>query len=199
MQVAILTPLQHGHASHGTQVKNRKILLEKTSNNSRTRSEPRLVAMRRPPYHRPDRLDVKMTPMIDVVFLLLVFFVCTASFRPLEQLLPTNLTLPGGVASEVTVDPWEQELEEVVIRLTRSGDQLRWTVNQDHQCTEIQQVAALLKALSAATAGPGEQIPVILDVSGEIPMESVIDLYDLSRALGYDRIQFAASAAALGS
>lgn len=155
--------------------------------------------MRRPPYHRPDRLDVKMTPMIDVVFLLLVFFVCTASFRPLEQLLPTNLSLPGGVASEIVLDPWEQELEEVVIKLTRQGDTLVWTINNNHQCQQIEQVAAVLKALSAVTAGPGPQVPVVLDVAGVIPMESVIDLYDLCRALGYDRIQFAASASALGS
>ncbi|MEA1952290.1 MAG: biopolymer transporter ExbD, partial [Planctomycetota bacterium] len=46
--------------------------------------------MRRPSYHREgrERLDVKMTPMIDVIFLLLIFFVCTASFQMLEEVLP---------------------------------------------------------------------------------------------------------------
>ncbi|MEO8496389.1 MAG: biopolymer transporter ExbD, partial [Planctomycetota bacterium] len=39
--------------------------------------------MRRPSIftERREPLDVKMTPMIDVVFLLLIFFVWTASFH----------------------------------------------------------------------------------------------------------------------
>ena len=55
--------------------------------------------MRRPPYHRDEhgRLDVKMTPMIDVIFLLLIFFVCTARFRASEEVLPTSLSLPGAI------------------------------------------------------------------------------------------------------
>ena len=44
------------------------------------------------------RRDVTMTPMIDVVFLLLIFFICTASFQIVEQNLPSRiqLELPPG-------------------------------------------------------------------------------------------------------
>ena len=45
-------------------------------------------------------MEVKMTPMIDVIFLLLIFFVCTASFRAVEEVLPTNLSLPGAIGAE---------------------------------------------------------------------------------------------------
>ena len=37
------------------------------------------------------------------------------------------------------------------------------------------------------------ELPVILDVDGEVPLEDVIDVYDLCRRIGLDRIQFAAS------
>mgnify|MGYP001380259885 CR=1 FL=1 len=39
-----------------------------------------------------------LTPMIDVVFLLLIFFICTASFQIVEQTLPSGvqLELPAG-------------------------------------------------------------------------------------------------------
>ena len=42
--------------------------------------------MRAPSFHdrRERDLKIEMTPMIDVVFLLLVFFVWTASFRMIE-------------------------------------------------------------------------------------------------------------------
>ena len=35
-------------------------------------------------------IDKAMTPMIDVVFLLLVFFVWTASFQIIEHVLPSK-------------------------------------------------------------------------------------------------------------
>ena len=49
--------------------------------------------MRRPELHQRTRgdLEISMTPMIDVVFLLLVFFVWTASFQVVENMLPTSL------------------------------------------------------------------------------------------------------------
>ena len=37
-------------------------------------------------------IDSAMTPMIDVVFLLLVFFVWTASFQVVEFVLPSNMS-----------------------------------------------------------------------------------------------------------
>ena len=54
--------------------------------------------MKRPSIFNGSRreLEIKMTPMIDVVFLLLVFFVWTASFHAVEYLPVsyTHLTLP---------------------------------------------------------------------------------------------------------
>ena len=37
-------------------------------------------------------IDSAMTPMIDVVFLLLVFFVWTASFQIVEHVMPSELS-----------------------------------------------------------------------------------------------------------
>ncbi|MBC8874781.1 MAG: biopolymer transporter ExbD, partial [Planctomycetes bacterium] len=45
---------------------------------------------------RRSDLDVKMTPMIDVVFLLLVFFVWTASFHIVEHILPSSVSAVRG-------------------------------------------------------------------------------------------------------
>ena len=47
--------------------------------------------------------------------------------------------------------------------------------------------------MAAASEVAGE-LPVILDVDGAVPLEDVIDVYDLLRRIGLQRIQFAASA-----
>ena len=41
-------------------------------------------------------IDKAMTPMIDVVFLLLVFFVWTASFQIIEHVLPSKMSAQLG-------------------------------------------------------------------------------------------------------
>ena len=42
---------------------------------------------------RRRRFGLRMTPMIDVIFLLLTFFVLTAKFRTPEQFLPIHLAV----------------------------------------------------------------------------------------------------------
>ena len=75
------------------------------------------------PYLDRDReLEIKMTPMIDVVFLLLVFFVWTASFSIVENSLNAELTSQLG-EMEVQQDdpPPEIDFDEVVIRIFWGG------------------------------------------------------------------------------
>ncbi len=146
--------------------------------------------MRRPPYHRDDagRLEVQMTPMIDVIFLLLIFLVSTASFQLVEEVLPTNLLLPGTTQSDVPIDPLEEDLDEIVVKILWQEGRPRWQVNQrDYDRLE------LVRAVLAAAAGVKIDLPVILDVDPEVPIENVIDVYDLCRQIGLKRIQFAAS------
>ncbi len=54
-------------------------------------------------------VEMQMGPMIDMVFLLLVFFMVTA--KPIKQESDVNIGLPGTVAQEESVDiPDEQRI-----------------------------------------------------------------------------------------
>ena len=145
--------------------------------------------MRRPPYHRDGqgRLDVKMTPMIDVIFLLLIFFVCTASFQAEEQSLPASLALPG-TTSDVPIEQEWQDLEEIVVRILWRQRQPAWQINQ-RDLHGLEEVRAVLRAAAVVQL----DLPVILDVEPDVPIEHVIDVYDVCRQIGLPRIQFAAS------
>jgi biopolymer transport protein ExbD len=150
--------------------------------------------MRRPPCHldQRGRLDVKMTPMIDVIFLLLIFFVCTASFHPPEQILPTRLSLPGSIETQLPPDPDVVDLEKIVIKLLwrNAGGVWRaeWQINEEDydQLSEVREVLLGIRAIQS-------DLPVILDVEPDVPMDDVIDLYDLCLEVGLQRVQFAAS------
>ena len=138
-------------------------------------------------------LDVPMTPMIDVVFQLLIFFICTASFQLPEQLLPTSLAAATG-ASSTSPSETEPELEQIVVRGVREDASTRWTVN-DQPSESLAQVEELLRAVAEID----RKLPVILDVAPEVPLGDMIDVYDRSRLVGFEQIQFAAHGDAGGS
>ena len=59
---------------------------------------------------RIDLVEMQMGPMIDMVFLLLVFFMVTA--KPTKPESDIKMTLPGSVSQETSVDlPDEQRIQ----------------------------------------------------------------------------------------
>lgn len=134
------------------------------------------------------RIDVKMTPMIDIVFLLLIFFLCTASFQIVEKVLPTPLATSGSVQVPQEIDPELAELEEVVVRLQWDAGKPTWMINRRvyESLDEVRQTLSTLAELQS-------DLPVILDVAGQAPLGSVVDLYDICRMAGFEKVQFAAS------
>jgi biopolymer transport protein ExbD len=144
--------------------------------------------MRRPSvFHRDQRgLEIKMTPMIDVVFLLLVFFVWTASFHAVEYLLPSSLSQQLGNAAVIDSPPPEAEFEDVIVRILWQDDQVVWQVN-GQDVLSLDEVKQRLQLV----AGIKIDAPVILHPDEEVPVGAVIDVYDISRIAGFDKIQFA--------
>jgi len=146
--------------------------------------------MKRPSIYvdRGGYLDVKMTPMIDVVFLLLIFFVWTASFQIVEHLLPSRLIAVGGEGPPTDLKPDMEDFDQVVVRLLWDRGEPIWLVN-DTPRASLQEVGKTLETLAEIKT----DIPVILDPAAEVPLGHVIDVYDLSRQVGFRKIQFAAS------
>jgi biopolymer transport protein ExbD len=124
--------------------------------------------------------------MIDVVFQLMIFFICTASFQLTEELLPTSLAITGGTtpAAALEVDP---DLERIIVRGESIDGGTAWSVN-DRRCPSLSEVEQMLRAVAQIEA----TLPVILDVGGEVPLGDMIDVYDLCRLAGFKKIQFAA-------
>ncbi len=132
-------------------------------------------------------LGVTMTPMIDVVFLLLIFFVCTANFQMPETILPTHLLAAGTTAVALPPELQKVDLERVVVEVARAEGRTVLSIN-DQDCPSIQKLGELLGALAAID----RSLPIVLDIGGQVPLGTAIDIYDLSRLAGFKKIQFAA-------
>ena len=133
-----------------------------------------------------------MTPMIDVVFQLLIFFVCTVNFQKQEESLaatPRVTAKAGGTGSKAEPPPPElQDLEQVELNMTRRAGATEWTVNGD-VCRSLADVRARLTALSKIATYKAT-VPVVLDAADDVPMSDAIDAYDLCLKLGFQKVQF---------
>jgi biopolymer transport protein ExbD len=131
-------------------------------------------------------LDVSMTPMIDVVFLLLIFFLCTASFQVAESSLPSPLAGQGAIAV-LPPELQELELERLVVTVSEHQGQLALAIN-DQPCPTLERFSQLLAALGQIET----DLPVLLDLADAIPLGTAIDVYDRCRLAGFERVQLVA-------
>jgi biopolymer transport protein ExbD len=128
-----------------------------------------------------------MTPMIDVVFLLLIFFVCASIGQIRESHLPTPLAAAGSVevSSPVETPP---PLGRFWITLERNPDGATVATLNERQFRDWNLLRSVLRELATAAA----EFPVILDIAPQVPAGDVIDIYDTCKAANFETIQFAA-------
>ena len=141
--------------------------------------------MRLPSHHGRTKADVAMTPMIDVVFQLLIFFICTASFQAAEELLPMGLAaqVESGAGGS---NPTEPELERIIVRATQAGGETQWEIH-GRPAISLHAVRQALEQIAQADRSR----PITLDVSGDVPLGDMIDAYDICRLVGLAKIEFA--------
>ena len=151
------------------------------------------AARRRRPGGAP--LGAAITPMIDVVFLLLVFLLCTASLEAPESDLAASLRVEANVGAGVG-DPAEPDdtLASIEVVGRRVGQQTRWAVNGGAEAEGGPGLESLLGKLGSIDT----TLPITIDAQSDVPVGDVVAAYDAARRVGFGRVLLAASAGALG-
>jgi biopolymer transport protein ExbD len=124
-----------------------------------------------------DEPEVNLTPLIDVVFLLLIFFMVSTTFEHQSRI---QIELPEATA-EAT--PPDDESLEIII-----DAQGRFFLG------EAQVVNTELKTLKGAISkvvGEREGIPVIIRADASTPHQAVVTALDATSQLGLTRISLA--------
>lgn len=136
---------------------------------------------------RSDDPEINLAPLIDVVFLLLIFFMVSTTFKDDVRL---EVKLPQAKGETAKAD--EAQMLEVAI--DRDG---RFYVNQEQVVDR--EPATLKRALSGALAAreDGEagmnDLPLLIKADANTPHQAVITVMDVASQLGLVRIAFAAT------
>ncbi len=128
---------------------------------------------------RRERIELSMTPMIDVVFLLLIFFMVTTTFER-EAALKIELPEARGETSS------ENKPLEVVV-----DSRGRYFIG-GHELVNVR-IETLKKAMSQALKQGARRV-VVISADKQSPHQSVIRVLDAARQLGLNHISFATQA-----
>ena len=126
--------------------------------------------------------------MIDVVFLLLIFFVWSSRFDPPESnwVATASLTKPE-TATPPEVTGMGSRLPDLTVRIASGPDGLsyRW---QAVEILDLDQLARVASQVADQSSLP----TVILDPDDGVAMQAVVDVRDVLTATGLRDIAFAA-------
>ena len=126
----------------------------------------------------PEDPEISLTGLIDVVFLLLIFFMVSTTF---EHQAVLKVDLPE--AKNVSAPEDQPNSFELVI------DQNGQFYLNDRQLVDGQ--PATLRAAFIEVAGEDRNIPVILRADAETPHHFVVTAMDVTAQLGFSRLSIA--------
>jgi len=119
---------------------------------------------------RPE-VEVNLTPLIDVVFLLLIFFMVSTTFTKESHL---SIDLP-----ESSGDPARALANQIEVSITRSGD---FAINE---VALLNNDIETIKAGIQKVSGGDNTIPMIITADGATPHQAVITAMDAAGQLGF--------------
>ncbi|MDH3326562.1 MAG: biopolymer transporter ExbD [Gammaproteobacteria bacterium] len=125
---------------------------------------------------KDDVEEVNITPLIDIVFLLLIFFMISTTFK---QEFEVGIELPKAESESKLI---EKVLE---ISIDKTGN---YFINGQKL---INTQTITIKSALQKTANGNFKLPVVISADGETPHQAVIRAMDATKQLGFSRLTFA--------
>ncbi len=126
---------------------------------------------------RKDELALNLTPLIDVVFLLLIFFMVSTSFTSETQLA---VNLPQADGSPASNSP-----RQLNLMISADG---QFRLNGERVDSTAQAVRTALRQ----QAGQRRDLPLTIAADGNAAHRHVVTALDAAHTLGFQRLSIAA-------
>jgi biopolymer transport protein ExbD len=137
---------------------------------------------------------INVVAMVDIIFCLCLFFMCSLKFKPLDAKFDSWLPTDEGVMRDTTPKP---VVDEIRVRLSWDSrrNELQRLFGQNLCATGQAGDAKLEKLIEESYAGfkshEKSDVPLILDVGPKVPWKHVVEVCDIGRDAGVRKLQFA--------
>ena len=126
---------------------------------------------------RHEELEMNLVPLIDVLLVIIIFLVVSATFSRTSEL---QINLPTAEANS----PQDKPLV-ITVEVDAGG---RYLVNGDE--VEGAEISAIASALTKA-AGDGKEPTIVINADAKATHQSVVNVMEASRQANYTHITFA--------
>ncbi len=126
---------------------------------------------------RRQEVSLDMTPMIDVVFLLLIFFMVSTTFEHNSEI---DIRLP-----EASLEMLSGKPHAIYVAVTEQGD---FFINQEPL---VDRNIHTLKSALQQAAMDVDDPPVVISADEQASHQSVVSIMDAARQIGLQKITFA--------
>ena len=126
---------------------------------------------------RHEELEMNLVPLIDVLLVIIIFLVVSATFSRTSEL---QINLPTAEANS----PQDKPLV-ITVEVDAAG---RYMVNGNE--VEGAEISAIASALTKA-AGDGKEPTIVINADAKATHQSVVNVMEASRQANYTHITFA--------
>ncbi len=136
-----------------------------------------------------DAVSLNVTPLIDIIFCLCIFFICSFHFKEVQGKLDSWLPRDKGPHAGAPTAPLVTEEIRVFIR--RSGETTALAFGSRAVATPDELEALVKEAWDEKVAKTPDQATVILDAERAVPWKDVLDVLDRCKKHGIQKVEFA--------
>jgi biopolymer transport protein ExbD len=145
---------------------------------------------------KPEDAEMDMTPMVDVTFLLLIFFMVTASFAVQKSLpMPAPKDKEAAAASQATVQEMEDDSDFITVRVDQFGTFfVQSPVSEDEfECPSEQELLNRLREAKRGDGSGNAPTKLLVIAHGDALHERVVMALDAGVTAEIDSVQLATS------
>lgn len=124
--------------------------------------------------------DINVTPLLDLMFILLIFLMISTTFKTPEQSFTMNLPTAGK--TEVTVDKGAP-----TVFVTKAGTILFYNPAMDSKPRQVS--ISVLKATFKAIAAKAPKTPISIRGDASAKIQSLVDVVNAAYHAGLTQVQ----------
>jgi biopolymer transport protein ExbD len=137
---------------------------------------------------------VNVVPLVDIIFCLCVFFMCSFKFRQLEGKFDAWLPKGAGVPEGATPPEWFISEVRVALLWDAATGTITRKLGTRTFADDAELEAAIAEQHAAWVAKGKPEAPLTIDADPRVPWSEVTTVVNLGRRRGIEKIEFAAGA-----
>lgn len=137
-------------------------------------------------------VEINVVAMVDVIFCLCIFFMCSFKFKQLEGKIETWMPKDRGQGPGA---PEKVVLEEIRVIMRwdpNTNSTIRKVGNRAPVATDADLMGIILQMTADYKRAGKTDFPVLIDAVEDVPWRDVVHVMDLCKQENIERIEFAA-------